>query len=77
LAPSAFLATRTLIEITKTLESERAAYSIKNCFYVDNYLQSLAAQNEREEVVEEVISRLANTGCNLCKITMPDKDTKD
>jgi hypothetical protein len=65
MATFAFLATRTLIEITKTLESEKSAYSLKNCFYVDDYLQLFATKNERDEVVSVVVHRLANAGCEL------------
>jgi hypothetical protein len=37
----------------------------------------VAAENKKEKDVKEVVIGLANTGCELCKIPMPDKDTKN
>jgi hypothetical protein len=76
LAPSVFLATRTLTQILKTSDDFDSAYSLKNCFYVDDYLQSFLTISQRQITVKNIVETLKETGCDSCKISMTESTRK-
>jgi Pao retrotransposon peptidase len=38
---------------------------------------SFKTESDRDKIVKNIVCELAEAGCELCKIAMPDKDTKN
>lgn len=68
-APSPFLAIRTLREIASVVESEfpKAAQSIRDCFYVDDYIGGVDTLDQAVEIYNQLKTVFGRFGFNLRK----------